>query len=130
MILLGSGRFLEICSQEGSKLNPAIRLTSVVDFTTLVGKYHMKRFWLFYGEQYYANGGMGDFAKDFDTTEEAVWAAKTRDKSEQEEVRARWEKGGNFTYEFKPFKDTWAHVWDTKLNKEVWSSWSTGLTEA
>ena len=32
----------------------------------------MKRYWLFFGSDYYPNGGMSDFRDSFDTQEEAV----------------------------------------------------------
>jgi hypothetical protein len=55
----------------------------------------MKRFLVFYGDDYYPMGGAEDLAGDFDTREAAITSAK----------EAQKEHGG------------WAHVLDTETGK-------------
>jgi hypothetical protein len=55
----------------------------------------MKRYWLFGGNSYYPNGGMGDFRGSFDSREEAI------------EVGAAIREGS----------DSWYHVFDSQENE-------------
>jgi len=70
----------------------------------------MKRYLLFYGEIYYACGGMDDFLGDYDTIEEAK-------KAVEEKINA--DKYYDTIEEMWQYK--WAHIWDTETRSEVWS---------
>lgn len=70
----------------------------------------MKRYLVFIGYVYYPNGGMRDFKGDFDTLENSIiFIEKSVDENKDyETVETQW-------------KYTWAHVWDTENQSEVWS---------
>jgi len=72
----------------------------------------MKKFLLFFGEQYYPSQGMEDLLSEHDTMEEALSAFESHVKSEIEEYRKGIE-------DFMGQK--WAIIYDTELRKEVWS---------
>ena len=55
----------------------------------------MKRYWLFGGNSYYPNGGMGDFRGSFDSREEAIEAGKA----------------------IKVSHSNWYHVFDSQENE-------------
>ncbi len=54
----------------------------------------MKRYWLFGGDSYYPNGGMGDFRGSFDSREEAIKAGAA----------------------IREGSDSWYHVFDSQDN--------------
>ena len=58
----------------------------------------MKRYILFASLNYYPQGGMDDFIKDFETLEEAKKHAE----------------------KYYDTSDYWAHIYDVELKKEVW----------
>lgn len=63
----------------------------------------MKNYLAFYGDIYYASGGMHDFIGDYNTKEEAIKAIEDEhERNRQEDIS--WEFG-------------WGHVWDS-INKE------------
>jgi hypothetical protein len=55
----------------------------------------MKRYWLFGGNSYYPNGGMGDFRGSYDSREEAIEAGKA----------------------IKVSHSNWYHVFDSQENE-------------
>lgn len=68
----------------------------------------MKRFWLFFGDTYYPNGGMDDFRGDFDTEPEA--------RAYLDEVVA---KGRTYDEEAGYTDVDWAHIYDTLWQKKI-----------
>lgn len=67
----------------------------------------MKRFLAFYGNHYYPIGGMSDFIGSFDTVKEAV-----------DNINFKHEKSGD-TDDLGKY--TWAHVWDSELDIQVFT---------
>ena len=67
----------------------------------------MKRYLAFYGNDYYAEGGMGDFLSDFDTIDEA------KEVIEKEHLRCRKD---DIEWEW-----AWCHIWDTDKRTIVYN---------
>ena len=67
----------------------------------------MKRYWAFYGDDYYPRGGMEDFIGSFDDRDDAIKAIKeAHTKNSPEDLN---------------WSCSWGHVWDTHDDLEVWS---------
>lgn len=67
----------------------------------------MKRYLAFFGDNFYPDGGMGDFLSDHDNFQDALDATIV----EQE------------AYPEKFFSSAWSHVYDT-VEKRVVTNWS------
>lgn len=65
----------------------------------------MKRYLLFFGADYYSEGGMLDFVIDTDTVEEGIAKA---DKLAEKEPHG--------------WSDYWAHIFDTETKENIWMS--------
>ena len=77
----------------------------------------MKRYLLFFGDYFYPRGGMEDFVSDFNTLEECQAAIDTKIK---ENFDPEWYTLEEFIeYQWKHVN--WAHIYDTKTRKKVWS---------
>lgn len=70
----------------------------------------MKRFLLFYGNDYYPEGGANDILGSFDLIQGAVDYV----------VRIDSKRKKN---DYDLFEGTWAHVYDTTEQKIVWESY-------
>lgn len=67
----------------------------------------MKNYLSFYGDRYYAIGGMGDFIGDYDTKEEAIKAIEEAHlKNRRDDLNWEW---------------SWAHVWSSHDKIEVFT---------
>ena len=78
----------------------------------------MKRYWLFYGEQYYPIGGMEDFHGQFDTIAEAQAVFEALITGIVAE-RVGWPQGSPYK-EYDHIKtDYWYHIFDTQEMKPV-----------
>lgn len=69
----------------------------------------MKRFLLFYGDVYYASGGMKDFEGDFDAMEPAIAVVDS--------FRQKYGHTGDALGRFD-----WAHIYDTVERRIVWKN--------
>ncbi len=69
----------------------------------------LSRYLLFYGDKYYPSGGMEDFKKDFDTTEDAIIWLDEYVKANKIYVTVEEE-----------WKYRWAHIYDFHQRKIVW----------
>lgn len=76
----------------------------------------MKRYLAFFGSDYYPSGGMNDFINDFDTIEECK-------KAFDEKIKEDFNPGYDTLEEHIPYQwsYSWAHIYDTKTQKKVWS---------
>jgi hypothetical protein len=74
----------------------------------------MKRYMLFWGDNYYPNGGMDDFIGDYDTMDEAMQVFDSKVKEEID----------NSYYENKEQVMTyrWAMIYDLEKREKVWST--------
>lgn len=65
----------------------------------------MKRYFAFYGHNYYPAGGMGDFIGDFDTIDEAI------ERINQEHL--------NFGPTSQDWKSRWKSIWDSETKTYI-----------
>lgn len=75
----------------------------------------MKRYLAFYGKHYEEQGGMNDCIGDFDNVSDAISKCEKKEKEEE----SHWY---NITGKF--WTNTWADVYDQRLRKYIWTSYS------
>jgi len=73
-------------------------------------KPRLKRYLAFSGGRYYPEGGMYDFAGDFDSLERAIFAMNAV------EAVISWKTPS------QKWDNRWAHIWDSVERKEAWSN--------
>lgn len=75
----------------------------------------MKRFLIFFGEQYYPSGGMEDFIAEADTLETSIEYVRERIKKELIEYPMYEDESDLLQYR-------WSHIYDCERMKIVWNS--------
>ena len=75
----------------------------------------MKRYLAFFGDNYYPEGGMNDFAGDFDTYAEAMNCIEETLSIEKQLLEGYYENK-------KKWCNHWADVYDTKERKTIFST--------
>jgi len=77
----------------------------------------MNNYLLFYGDNYYPNGGMEDFIGSYETKELALEALK---KQVLKPYSNYYEASEDEFYKSEMEELKWAHIYDLSINKIIW----------
>ena len=76
---------------------------------------------VFLSHEYYPNGGMNDFKKDFDSLEEAKKYLVDEDELYRNPIKKEYEKRGK-VYTYKQFEEFVFHIFDLENNSIVFDN--------